>query len=116
MSFRQDLENLRSTFVLAYGDGDLNVHDYLQLSAAVCKGLEEILKAIGGDDQVFDEFVSDCESIVQDYIVPIDLTKFKVPMMIEKFIIDPQLVSFVRPGLEMLRPKPSQDVTALGTG
>lgn len=111
MSFRADLETLKDTFVEAIADKKLCVHEYLQLIAESCKVLEGIVSGIGGDDVQFNQLVADVEGIVQDHIVPLDLTKYRVPAIVERFVIDPQLVPSVRPLLELMRPAPHSEET-----
>lgn len=109
MSFRPALEKIKDDFQKALEDGKLCVHEYLQLAADACKVLEGILTGIGGDDDQFAILVAECEGIVVDYIVPIDLTKYKVPRLLERMVIDPQLPDLVRPALEAMRPKPHSE-------
>ena len=106
MSFRPALEKIKDDFQEALKDGKFCVHEYLQLAADSCEVLEKIPVGIGGDDVQFNQLVSDCEGIVQEYVIPLDLTKFKIPPFIERFVIDPQLPMMIRPALEAMRPKP----------
>jgi len=108
-SFKENLETVKQRWAEAYADGILCAHDYLLLAADSMEVIEEILRNIAGDDAAFDVLVKDCEWLVQTYIVPIDLTVYKVPPFIERFFIDPQLVSTVRPLLVSLRPAPHKE-------
>lgn len=109
MSFRTSLEGIRERFQISYADGHLCVHDYLKLSADACLTLEAILRGIGGDDEQFNQLVSDCEGMIVQYVVPLDLAKYKIPMVLEKFVIDPQLPLMVRPLLNSMRPAEHQE-------
>lgn len=103
--FRPAIEEIVSDWKGAIADGELCVHDYLKLAADSAHTIEEICDGIGGDDEKFNQLVSDCEWAVQTYIVPIDLGKYKVPKFLEQLFLDPQAVALVRPVLEKMRPK-----------
>ena len=102
-SIRESLDELRSEFEVARSDGRFSLSDYLRLTAQGCQLVEGLIHGFLDDDQQFNALVAECEKFVQDVIVPIDLTKYKVPPFVERFIIDPQLVQGVRPILEAIR-------------
>ena len=104
-SFRQNLDQLRENWKNATSDGSLQASDYVQLAADVCGTVESLLRGIGPDDAAFNQLAIDCEEYVQEYIVPLDLGKYKVPAVLERFVIDPQLPLMVRPLLEAIRQK-----------
>lgn len=103
-TLRQALLELHDDYVAAAADGKFGVAESLHLVADGCEVLERAIKGVIGDDQAFNALVVDVEGFVQEYIVPIDLNKkFKVPAMMERFFIDPQLVPSVRPTMEAMR-------------
>jgi hypothetical protein len=105
-SFIEALDQFKEDWAHAWEDGKLQASDYVKIVANACATLESILRSIGTQDARFEELVADCERLVQTYVVPINLNqKFKVPVMMERFFIDPQLVTTVRPMLEAMRAK-----------
>lgn len=105
-SFRQSLEKILASYLDAIADGSLCVHDYLHLIADGCESVQAVVEAIGDNDAAFEQLVTDCQGLVLQYVVPIDLGKYKIPKFVEQFVIDPQLPQLVRPLLEAMRPKP----------
>lgn len=102
---REQLEQIIDDWKAAVADGKLMPHEYLKLAADGCAVVEGVLRGIGGDEIAFNQFVSECEGLVQDHIVPLDLSKYGVPKMVERLVIDPQLVPTIRPTLEVIRSK-----------
>ncbi len=102
MGIRQSWDQMVTDYKAAMADGSLSLKDYLELIADGAGLLESTLRGIVSEDE-FNQLVTEVENFVQQVIVPIDLTKYRVPAMVERLFIDPQLLLSVRPTLEALR-------------
>lgn len=103
--FRPSLIELINDRKEAMADGVMLPSEVCVLLADANKIIESSLRGVAGDDDAFNSLVEDVEWAVQTYIVPIDLTQYRVPAMFERFVVDPQLVPSVRPALMALREK-----------
>lgn len=112
VSFKPALEDFLDEWKDATADGKVTLHEQLRLAADGCQVLESLIAGIT-EDAEFEQLVLDAEKLVAEKVVPLDLGKFKVPPMVERFIIDPQLVPMVRPTLVAIRaslvPSPTTD-------
>ena len=103
MGFRFELENLKHRFTESVVDGQIDVKEILPLAADCCDVLGALFRGISDSDEKLNELAADLEALVNQYLVPIDLTKYKVPAIVEQLLFDPQLPLAVRPLLISLR-------------
>lgn len=105
MSFRAAIEKFKTEFDASIKDGKVSTADILLIVANGAGVLEGVLRGIGGNQAEFQQLVADCENLVVDYLVPLDLSQYKIPKFVEQVLIDPQLPLSVRPILMGMRNK-----------
>jgi len=107
IDFRPALENALNEFRQAGADAKFTPSECLRLAAKAMEVLESVVGSIASDsEEEFEQLVRDAEWAVATYVVP-----YNIPFIndfAERMLVDPNLITMVRPMLEALRDKVHQ--------